>query len=215
MTGYWNPLPTARRVVEDVGEKAEELFTGVWEQRNRRNVPGPFYAAETDSLALGRREAPDHIAYDDDLGGGFGFEFVYRQPVDAYQTENLIHGCRLELYRGYNWDGDDHWTVEAVRDWWLDRGRVREWAVAIAADWGADAHPPLGVQRRPGLPPALPRRGAGAPGLRRPHRRRAGGLPARLPLLARTAPRTARRRSPSPPPGVIVSAPFRGRPSPW
>ncbi|MFF7847651.1 hypothetical protein ACFZDF_08675 [Streptomyces sp. NPDC007910] len=63
MTGYWNPLPTARRVVEDVGEKAEELFTGVWEQRNRRNVPGPFYAAETDSLALGRREAPDHIAW--------------------------------------------------------------------------------------------------------------------------------------------------------
>ncbi|MGW4727201.1 hypothetical protein [Streptomyces sp. S1] len=153
MTGYWNPLPTARRVVEDVGEKAEELFTGVWEQRNRRNVPGPFYAAETDSLALGRREAPDHIAYDDDLGGGFGFEFVYRQPVDAYQTENLIHGCRLELYRGYNWDGDDHWTVEAVRDWWRDRGRVREWAVAIAADWGADAHPHWGFNADPAYLP--------------------------------------------------------------
>ncbi|WP_159057826.1 MULTISPECIES: hypothetical protein [unclassified Streptomyces] len=92
MTGYWNPLPTARRVVEGLDEPAEQLFTGVWQQRNRRNVPGPFYAGETDSMATGRLDAPGHIAYDDDLGGGFGFEFVYRQPVDAHQTEDLIHG---------------------------------------------------------------------------------------------------------------------------
>lgn len=149
MTGYWNPLPTARQHVDSLARPAHELFTGVWEQRNWRNVPGPFYAAETDSLAIGRTAAPDHIAYDDDLGGGFGFEFVYRQPVNAPETEALIDGCRMELYGGYNWDGDEHWTVEAVRDWWRNRARVREWAVAIAADWGADTHPGWGDNADP------------------------------------------------------------------
>lgn len=59
-------------MIENLGERAEQLFTGVWEQRNWRNVPGPFYAGETDSTATGRLDAPDRIAYDDDLGGGFG-----------------------------------------------------------------------------------------------------------------------------------------------
>ena len=149
MTGYWNPLPTARRLVGRLDEPAHELFTGKWGQRNWRNVPGPFYAGETDSLAVGRLGAPDHIAYDDDLGGGFGFEFVYRQPVNAAETEAVIEGCRMELYRGYNWDGDDHWTQEAVREWWRNRARVREWAVATAADWGADAHPHWGDNSDP------------------------------------------------------------------
>ncbi|MCX5231506.1 hypothetical protein [Streptomyces sp. NBC_00233] len=149
MIGYWNPLPTARQVIESLGEHAEQLFTGAWEQRNWRNVPGPFYAGETDSMATGRLDAPGHIAYDDDLGGGFGSDFIFRQPVDQYETVAVIHGCRMELYRGYNWDGDDHWTVEAVRDWWRDRARVRAWAVAIAAGWGANAHPHWGFNADP------------------------------------------------------------------
>ncbi|MFG3039338.1 ferredoxin [Streptomyces sp. NPDC048330] len=149
MIGYWNPLPTARRVLKDLGERPEELFTGRWEQRNWRNVPGPFYAGETDSMATGRLDAPDHIAYDDDLGGSFGFEFVYRQPVDEDETAALIHGSQLELCRGYNWDGDDHWTTESVRDWWRERARVQEWAAAIAADWGADTHPHWGFNADP------------------------------------------------------------------
>lgn len=138
MIGYWDPLPTARRLAD------ASTFTGVWEKRNWRNVPGPFYAAETDSLQIGRIDAPGHICYDDDLGGGSGFEFVYRQPVTEAETEALVSGCRCDLFRGYGWDGDDHWTVDTVREWWRDRARVREWAVAIAADWGADSHPAWG-----------------------------------------------------------------------
>ncbi|MGW1117850.1 hypothetical protein ACWD5B_12185 [Streptomyces tanashiensis] len=64
-------------MIDSIGEHAEQLFTGVWEQRNWRNVPGPFYAGETDSMAMGRLDAPGHIAYDDDLGGGYGSEFIY------------------------------------------------------------------------------------------------------------------------------------------
>ncbi|WP_155368611.1 hypothetical protein [Catellatospora vulcania] len=46
---------------ESFNEPAEELFTGRWEQRNWRNVPGPFHAGETASLAIGRLAASDHI----------------------------------------------------------------------------------------------------------------------------------------------------------
>ena len=149
MIGYWDPLPTARQSVESAGESVERLFTGRWDRLNWRNVPGPFYAGETDSLAIGRLAAPAHICYDDDLGDGFGFEFIYRQPVNAHETLAVLDGCRMELYSGYQWDGDDHWTTDTVREWWRDRGRVREWAVAIAADWGADAHPQWGFNGGP------------------------------------------------------------------
>ncbi|MEV7614318.1 ferredoxin [Streptomyces sp. NPDC089799] len=139
---YWDPVPTARQLVGE--EPVLEVFTGVWAERNWRNVPGPFYGADTDSMALGRMDAPRHIAYDDDFGGGFGREFVYRQPVDEAETADLVWAARLELYSAYGWDGDDHWTPAAVREWWRDRGRVREWALAIAADWGAEEHPGWG-----------------------------------------------------------------------
>ncbi|MFF7214645.1 ferredoxin [Streptomyces sp. NPDC008238] len=143
MQAYWDPLPTARRLLA-LAEPGREVFCGDWADRNWRNVPGPFYGAATDSMATGRLDAPRHIAYDDDLGGGFGAEFVFRQPVNEAETEALVAAARLELYSGYGWDGDDHWTPQLVRAWWRDRGRVREWAVAIAADWGAAAHPGWG-----------------------------------------------------------------------
>ncbi|ACU73011.1 hypothetical protein Caci_4147 [Catenulispora acidiphila DSM 44928] len=138
MITYWNPLPTARRLV-DTDDR--DPFTGKWAERKPRNVPGPFYSASTDSLQTGRLDAPDHIAYDDDLGGGFGWEFVYRQPVNAAGTEAVVNAARLELYSGYACDGDDHWTVEAVRDWWRERGEIRAWAVDLAVQWEANAHP--------------------------------------------------------------------------
>ncbi|WP_455358671.1 ferredoxin [Streptomyces sp. SYSU K21746] len=138
MTAYWNPLASARRIVEAAGR---DCFTGNWAERNWRNVPGPFYGAATDSMAIGRLDAPDHIAYDNDFGDGFGTEFVYRQPVNETEVESLVSAAQLELYSGYAWDGDEHWTVAAVRDWWRNRGRVRAWAVDLAAEWSENTHP--------------------------------------------------------------------------
>lgn len=86
-------------------------------------------------MMLGRLDAPRHISYDDDLGDGFGSEFVFRQPVSEAETEDLVAAASMEPYGGYGWDGDDHWTPETVRTWWRERARVREWALTIAADW--------------------------------------------------------------------------------
>ncbi|MGW1122599.1 hypothetical protein ACWD5B_36730, partial [Streptomyces tanashiensis] len=58
-------------------------------------------------------------------------------------------GCRLFLIRGQLWRGPPPGGAHPPRDWWRDRNRVREWAVAIAADWGADAHPHWGFSADP------------------------------------------------------------------
>jgi hypothetical protein len=36
---------------------------GRWEERSWLNVPGPFYGAETDTCATGRRAAPSNVLY--------------------------------------------------------------------------------------------------------------------------------------------------------
>ena len=38
---YWDPLPTARALIADIG-------VATWNQRSRLNVPGPFFGGETD-----------------------------------------------------------------------------------------------------------------------------------------------------------------------
>ncbi|MFB6888368.1 hypothetical protein ACFCX4_03510 [Kitasatospora sp. NPDC056327] len=121
---YWDPLPTARRLIAE--QPHLDLFGGRWPERNWRNVPGPFYGADTDTMRIGRQDAPFHLAYDED-----GRDFVYRQPTDPGQTRDLVHAC-LFGHGGHAMDGDDHWTVPAVRQWWQERGRVREWAVGTA-----------------------------------------------------------------------------------
>ncbi|MEU6237000.1 hypothetical protein [Kitasatospora sp. NPDC047058] len=130
--GYWDPLPTARRLLAE--QPHLDQFGGLWADRNWRNVPGPFYGADTDSMQMGRHDAPFHIAYDDDHGPLDGREFVYRQPTGPGQTHDLLSGCFFG-HGGFAMDGDDHWTVPAVREWWQERGRLREWAVGVSDRW--------------------------------------------------------------------------------
>lgn len=142
---YWDPIPTVRALV---GEPLS-LWSGAlvtddwslpapdgWEQRDWRSVPGPFYAANTDNCLTGRECAPDHVMYDDR-----GCEFVYRQPTTPAQVHALICAADCEPFKGYGGDGDDHWSPSAVRDWWRDRARVREWAMATGRGPGRVRHP--------------------------------------------------------------------------
>ncbi|MEU7607606.1 hypothetical protein, partial [Streptomyces sp. NPDC041003] len=150
---YWDPLPAVRAAetgplpAPDGGTwlPAAE-FRGRWwnprperwAERDWRNVPGPFYGAGTDTCWMGRLIAPAHVLYDDEWGA----EFVYRQPRDTAQALALLGAVAQDPMVGYACDGDDHWTPELIRDWWRERGRVREWAAAL--DRGGHAR-----QRRP------------------------------------------------------------------
>ncbi len=92
-----------------------------WEAKRWMTVPGPFFSGQTDNCHTGMMEAPDLVVYDSD-----GYEIVYRQPTTPEQVEKILRAAWADPYGGYSWDGDKYWTPESVRDWWTDRGRVRE-----------------------------------------------------------------------------------------
>lgn len=139
---YWDPIPTVRACVEGeplpglaqwvpVYNASWGVWPDAWLELNWRNVPGPFYGAATDTCWVGREVAPDHILYDDE----YGQEFVYRQPRTPEETHRVMAAAWQDPMGGFECDGDAHWTPELVRDWWRDRGRVREWAVALDRTW--------------------------------------------------------------------------------
>ncbi|MGW0394646.1 ferredoxin [Streptomyces sp. NPDC003042] len=143
---YWDLLPAVRTShgtvvpVDDPTPSdlsfrlppAQEYLLGKWEERNWRNVPGPFYGALTDNCWTGRLVAPAHILYDDEQ---HSMEFVYRQPRTEAETHKVLYAAVNDPYAGYACDGDDHWTPESVRAWWADRGRLVYWIDQAAARW--------------------------------------------------------------------------------
>lgn len=86
-----------------------------WENRDWRNVPGPFCTAGTDNRFTGRQCAPEHVAYEDE----HCTEFVYRQPVEVAGVHELTCTGECDPFGAYGGDGDRHWTRELVRDSYL------------------------------------------------------------------------------------------------
>jgi hypothetical protein len=113
---------------------AQEYMLGRWEERNWRNVPGPFYGALTDNCWTGRLVAPAHILYDDEEHSR---EFVYRQPRSDAEVRSVLLAAVNDPYSGYACGGNEHWTTETVRAWWSDRGRVQEWIGQAIAHWSS------------------------------------------------------------------------------
>ena len=106
-------------------------FRAKWEERLWLNVPGPFYTGETDTCWTGRLSAPLHVAY----GGEYFTEFVYRQPKTSTEVAALAAAAWDDPFGGYACDGDQHWTPETVRVWWLDRARVEKHVADLLASW--------------------------------------------------------------------------------
>ena len=144
LVGYWDPAPSVAASAELAFDNPggtfhhlglpESYLKGRWDQRNRLNVPGPFYCGETDTCWTGRIYAPAHVLYDDD-----GLEFVYRQPANSAQMHAVLSAAFAEVFSGYAADGDDHWTPNGVRDWWRERRHVLEW-ISRANDRIRDGH---------------------------------------------------------------------------
>ncbi|MBB2948985.1 hypothetical protein FB565_008771 [Actinoplanes lutulentus] len=111
----------------------EGYLRGQWEDRDWRNVPGPFDAARTDSCWVGRMIAPRHVLYEDD----FGSEVVYRQPKDPSEVHLVLTAAWNDPFGAYAVDGDEHWTIELVKDWWADRGRLAAWIDGLQRQWSS------------------------------------------------------------------------------
>ncbi|GAA2826037.1 hypothetical protein [Crossiella cryophila] len=141
---YWDPLPTVAASTNQPVAGAEELLLwppesyllGKWELRDWRNVPGPFYGAETDSCWAGRLVAPDHVVYEDERFG----EVVFRQPRDVQETHRLLSAAWQDPFCGYAADGDQHWTLALIREWWAERARLAAWIEDLQRRWSVEGN---------------------------------------------------------------------------
>ncbi|WP_238009947.1 hypothetical protein KZZ52_34965 [Dactylosporangium sp. AC04546] len=130
---YWDPMPHLADARPPDG-----TFQGRWHERNWRNVPGPFYGASTDNCWVGRLHAPRHVLYGDD--DDYEQEFLYRQPRNPAELYAVVTAADEDPMAGWACDGDAHWTPSLVREWWRDRGRLREWAGRKHREWHDAEH---------------------------------------------------------------------------
>ncbi|MGW7437893.1 ferredoxin [Streptomyces sp. NPDC054849] len=126
MATYFDPLPL-------LGD-ARGSFRGEWADRKWLNVPGPFYGADTDNCGTGRIHAPELVLYE----AAHFTEYVYRQPRTVEELRRLVDAAEDDPMMGYGCDGDVHWTPMAVRAWWGDRGRIREYLAMQRSRFEAD-----------------------------------------------------------------------------
>ena len=97
-------------------QELSELFTPNFSKRNPLNIPGPIYGAETDTCFTGPTEAPSNVLLDKG-----GQEFVFKQASNPVEFRDLISAALCECFQGYGADGDEHWKLSNIREWW--RGR--------------------------------------------------------------------------------------------
>ncbi len=140
---YWDPIPHVAAVFasqprDGLWTGRDETFQGKWEERNWRNVPGPFYGAMTDNCWVGRLHAPRHVLYGDD--DNYEQEFLYRQPCDIGELRDVVVAAQQDPWAGWACDGEAHWTPDLVRQWWRDRGRLRDWITIKHRQWTNSDH---------------------------------------------------------------------------
>ena len=111
----WSTIPeaTESHVTLDAGLIQQRIFCGKFEERNPFNIPGPFYGGQTDTCETGPLEAPQNVMLD-----GEGQEFVFRQPTTAEELRRVIGAARCDPFLGYGADGDQHWNLRLIREWW-------------------------------------------------------------------------------------------------
>jgi hypothetical protein len=51
-----------------------------------------------------------------------GCEFVFKQPTSYYELLCVVNAAAVEVLDSYSANGNDHWTPEACRSWWQNRG---------------------------------------------------------------------------------------------
>src|SRR2546430_6401649 len=102
-------------------------FQARWEDRNPWNIPGPIYVGDDDSCGSGPMAAPNNVYMPEssDEGrflparlGPLGGEFVFRQPSTLFELRQVVEAAATNTMSAYAFDGNAHWTKQAVGSWW-------------------------------------------------------------------------------------------------
>jgi hypothetical protein len=94
-------------------------WQGRWDERNWMNIPGPVYCAAGDNCGTGPLKAPNNVGVDAD-----GYEVIFRQPVNWFEVRQVVGAAWSDPFNGYAADGNDHWTLSSIREWWSTRRRL-------------------------------------------------------------------------------------------
>lgn len=103
--------------VEDLGQ----FFPAPFSEKNLLNIPGPIFGAETDTCTTGPAEAPRNVLLDQN-----GQEFVFKQPSNALEFRDVVSAALCECFQGYGANGDVHWRLSSIREWWQGRNEMGE-----------------------------------------------------------------------------------------
>ncbi len=109
-------------------------FQARWEERNPWNIPGPIYVGDDDSCGTGPMAAPNNVYMPETRDEsrflparlhGYGGEFVFRQPSTLFELRQIVEAAATNTTDAYAFDGNDHWTPQAVAGWWESVQPVR------------------------------------------------------------------------------------------
>jgi len=96
-------------------------LTGEWKDHRWMNTPGPFYTGQADFVLMGPTCSPDYVALDDEM-----VDIVFLQPITIVDFDAVMEAADCDPFGGYACDGNEHWTVEALREWWRRVPEIRE-----------------------------------------------------------------------------------------
>jgi hypothetical protein len=108
------------------------IFQSAFDKRHPFNLPGPFYGAETDTCETGPAEAPTNVLMDRK-----GQEFVCKQPNNEEELRDIISAALCECFSGYGADGDFHWNLRLIRQWWRSRTDLLAQVSYLSGDPGS------------------------------------------------------------------------------
>lgn len=78
---------------------------------------------------MGPEEARHNVLLDAN-----GQEFVFRQPRNAAELRDVLSAAIVECFVGYGRDGDDHWRLSLIQQWWRGRGEMLTAASGLHGD---------------------------------------------------------------------------------
>ena len=103
-------------MLADTVQHGEWPFDNRWSHKHPMNTPGPLYTSGSDRSGNGPVEAPNNVLCD-----AAGDDVVFRQPVNRFEARQVYRAAQADCFASYGLDGDDHWSLSLIREWWASR----------------------------------------------------------------------------------------------
>lgn len=90
---------------------------------------------------MGSSCAPELVGIDHD-----GVDVIFRQPTQRAEVQAIQVAAANDPFDGYGRDGNAHWTLAGIREWWRQRDEIDrhvESSILRVASWRHPSERPL------------------------------------------------------------------------